>query len=86
MAQGDASFRVVPVDAGDEVVDATGNVVTLEPGSEVINAEGELVSFNGTTLLMQQLVVDFIMKQRYWADGRRFRIQLSPCRPCRHAC
>lgn len=70
LAKGDAAFRVVPVDAGDEVVDAAGDVVVLEPGVELINADGELVTFNGATALMQQLVVDFIMQQRYWADGQ----------------
>jgi peptide/nickel transport system substrate-binding protein len=70
LAQGDAAFRVVPVDAGDKVVDADGNVVSMEPGTNVITAEGELVTYNGSTLLMQQLVADFLMKQRYWADGQ----------------
>ncbi len=70
LAQGDAAFRVVPVDAGDKVVDAAGNVISLELGSQVINADGELETFNGSTLLMQQLVVDFLMRQRYWANGQ----------------
>ncbi len=69
LAQGDAAFRVVPVDAGDKVVDAVGNVVTLEPGIIVVTADGELVTFDGATLLMQQLVVDFALKQRFWSDG-----------------
>ncbi len=70
LATGDAAFRVVPVNAGDNVVDAAGNVVALAPGVAVINADGELVTFDGNTVLMQQLVVDFAMKQRYWADGQ----------------
>ncbi len=70
LAQGDAAFRVVPVDAGDEVVDAAGDVVALEPGMVVVDADGERVTFDGSTLLMQQLVVDFQLKQRFWADGK----------------
>ena len=70
LAKGDAAFRVVPVDAGDKVVDAQGYVTLLEPGSTVINADGDLETFEGSTLLMQQVVVDFLMKQRYWSDGQ----------------
>ncbi len=70
LAAGDAAFRVVPVNAGDNVVDAAGNVAALAPGVAVINADGELVTFDGNTVLMQQLIVDYTMKQRYWADGR----------------
>ncbi len=70
LEQGDVAFRVVPVDAGDEVVDAAADVVTLDLGMVVVDADGELVTFDGSTLLMQQMVVDFNLKQRYWADGK----------------
>ena len=70
LAQGDASFRVIQVDAGDKVIDAEGDVVTLEPGVVVISADGATVPFDGTTLFMQQLIVDFRLKQRFWADGK----------------
>lgn len=70
LARGDAAFRVVPVNEGDKVVDAAGTAAILEPGLEVVNAEGELTTFDGSTVLMQQLVVDFVMKQRNWSDGQ----------------
>ncbi len=67
---GDATMRVVPVDAGDKVVDAQGEVITLEIGSQVIDSNGELRIYDGTTLLLDQLVVDYKMKQRTWSDGQ----------------
>jgi peptide/nickel transport system substrate-binding protein len=70
LANGAAAARVVPVDAGEKVVDAAGDLVTLEPGITVMTADGEPATFAGTTLLMNQQVVDFVMKQRFWADGQ----------------
>lgn len=70
LANGDTATRVVPVDRGETVVDAAGNVVPLEPGVTVTTADGQLATFAGTTLLMEQQVVDFVMKQRYWSDGQ----------------
>ncbi|RMG93422.1 MAG: peptide ABC transporter substrate-binding protein [Chloroflexi bacterium] len=69
LADGDAVLETVEVQAGDQVVDATGNVVTLEEGVTVVNADGEEVVFDGTPVMMQRLVVDFTMKPRVWADG-----------------
>jgi peptide/nickel transport system substrate-binding protein len=70
LANGGMATRVVPVDAGELVVDARGDVVALEEGVQAITADGETVTFEGNTLLMEQQVVDFVMKQRFWADGQ----------------
>ena len=67
---GDAITRVVPVDEGDNVVDVNGDVIELEMGSRVVDADGEVSTYDGTTLLMNQMVVDFKMKQRAWSDGQ----------------
>ncbi len=67
---GDAASRVVPVSGGDKVVDADGNVVTLELGSRVFDTDGILRIYDGATLLLDQLVVNYAMKQRFWSDGQ----------------
>jgi len=67
---GDAATRVVHVNDGDSVVDANGDVITLEIGSRIIDSAGELRIYDGTTLLLDQLVVDYKMKQRTWSDGQ----------------
>ena len=69
LADGDAFIEDVEVNAGDLVLDSGGNPVTLEEGVEVSNAEGEVVVFDGTPIMMQQLIADFTMKPRVWSDG-----------------
>jgi peptide/nickel transport system substrate-binding protein len=69
LADGDAVLNVVEVNAGDTVLDVSGEVVTLEEGVTVTNAAGEDVEFTGDPVEMEQLVVDFTMKPRVWADG-----------------
>ncbi len=70
LANRDANLRPVQVQAGDLIVDAAGNVTTLAPGMAVVNAAGEETLFDGTPLLMNQLVVDFTMLARTWSDGQ----------------
>ena len=69
LADGDAVLNKVEVSAGDMVVDAAGDVVTLMEGMNVINAVGEIVEFSGEPISVEQMTVDFTMKQRYWSDG-----------------
>lgn len=69
LEDGDAVINVVDVTAGTLVRDATDAVVPLEEGVVVVNADGEEVTFDGTPIPMEQMVVDFTMKQRYWSDG-----------------
>ena len=69
LVAGDAIINEVFVESGDSVVNADGEIVTLEDGVRLINANGEPVEFDGTPILLEQMVVDFIMKQRYWSDG-----------------
>ncbi len=66
---GDAVVNEVEVNAGDTVVDAAGNVVAVEEGTVLINSAGEEVTFDGTPVMMEQIVVDFTMKPRVWSDG-----------------
>ena len=69
LADGDAVINVVEAVAGDTVVDSAGNPVTLEDGVEVINADGEAVVFDGTPVMMEQMVVDFAIVARNFSDG-----------------
>ncbi|KAA3659416.1 MAG: peptide ABC transporter substrate-binding protein, partial [Chloroflexi bacterium] len=69
LADGDAVVNVVEVAAGTLVRDAADTVVTLEDGVVVVNAEGEEVTFDGTLVQMEQMVVDFEMQPRIWSDG-----------------
>jgi peptide/nickel transport system substrate-binding protein len=69
IADGDAVVNVVEVGAGDMVRDATDTPVELADGVVVVNADGEEVTFDGTPVMMEQLVVDFTMKPRVWSDG-----------------
>jgi peptide/nickel transport system substrate-binding protein len=66
---GDAVVNEVEVNAGDTVVDAAGNVAVVEEGTVLLNSAGEEVTFDGTAVMMEQIVVDFTMKPRVWSDG-----------------
>ncbi|MCP4425465.1 MAG: hypothetical protein GY803_13310 [Chloroflexi bacterium] len=66
---GDADLSLITAQAGDMVVDATGDVSSLAAGMTIVTSAGEEVVFDGAPVEMNQLVVDFAMKQRYWADG-----------------
>ncbi len=70
LEDGDAAVRLVQVDLGDRVVDANGEVVVLAGGERVHSADGTITEYNGTPLIMEQMVVDFVMKQRTWSDGK----------------
>jgi peptide/nickel transport system substrate-binding protein len=69
LADGDARIISLEVNSGDIVVAADGNLVLVEPGIVLMNSEGKLVPFDGTPIVMEQLVVDFVMKSRSWSDG-----------------
>ena len=69
LADGDAIVNVVEVQPGDMVRDVTDTVVAWGEGVTVANADGEDVVFDGNPVMMEQMVVDFTMKQRYWSDG-----------------
>ncbi len=69
LEDGDAVLQTVTVQAGDTVLSADDEVITLAEGVEVVNAAGERVTFDGTPLEMQQLVVDFTLKPMVWSDS-----------------
>jgi peptide/nickel transport system substrate-binding protein len=69
LADGDAVINVVEVQPGDTVRDVNDEVVTWGEDVTVTNADGEDVTFDGSAVMMEQMVVDFTMKQRYWSDG-----------------
>ncbi|MCA9924635.1 MAG: peptide ABC transporter substrate-binding protein [Anaerolineales bacterium] len=69
LADGDAVVNVVEVTGGEAVVDSAGNPATLEEGVEVMNADKEAVVFDGTPIMMEQMVVDFEIMPRNWSDG-----------------
>jgi peptide/nickel transport system substrate-binding protein len=63
-------IRAVEVMTGSIVVDAAENIVTLAGGEEVINSAGQTVVFDGSPLLMNQMVVTFTLKpDLMWSDG-----------------
>lgn len=69
LADDDAVVVEVEVEAGDRVVTADNQVKPLESGDLLIDASGEEVTFDGSPVTLSQLVVDFTMKPRVWADG-----------------
>ena len=69
LEDGDAVLGSIEVQAGELVVDASGRVTPLDIGVTVIDAEGSETIYNGLPLMMDQLVVDFMMKPRFWSDG-----------------
>lgn len=68
LADGDAVLQDVTINAGDVVLVA-GEPKVLEVGDLIQDAAGESLTFEGEPVVMQQLLVDFTMKQRVWADG-----------------
>lgn len=69
LADGDAVINEVEVQPGDMVRDVTDTVVAWGEGVTVNNAAGEEVPFDGNPVTMEQMVVDFTLKPRVWADG-----------------
>ncbi len=68
LSDGDAVINTVDVTEGDMVL-VGGEPKALEVGDEVATADGETVTYEGGTISMEQMVVDFEMKPRVWSDG-----------------
>ncbi len=67
---GAATLDVVEVGEGDMVWTTSGEAVALEPGVEVRNANGEAVEYDGGTIEMEQLTVNFeLVEGLTWQDG-----------------
>jgi peptide/nickel transport system substrate-binding protein len=65
-----AVMITVTVNEGDRVLDASGSVVSLSPGMVVEDANGQRVTFDGTSVPMQIMVVKFTLKPGLaWSDG-----------------
>lgn len=70
LESGNATLDVVEVQEGDTVWGADGEMVTLEPGVEVINADNEFVAYEGGSMEMHQLTVNFELQEGLvWEDG-----------------
>jgi len=69
LADGDAVLNIVEVNAGDLVLTANDEPKELATGDVIINAQGEEVTFSGSPVAMEQMVVDFTMKPTVFADG-----------------
>lgn len=69
LEDGDAVVNQVEVAAGDIVLKADDTVGELAEGDVIKNSDGEEVTFDGTPVMMDQMVVDFTMKPTVWADG-----------------
>ena len=64
-------MRLVPVTTGDRVVNARGDAGhTLAPGEQLLTAGGAVETFDDAALVMEQQVVDFVIKPRTWSDGK----------------
>ncbi len=60
----------VEVKEGDMVYDVVGNPVALAKGVKVYNAAGEIVEFDGSALIMKQIVSEIKFRpDRKWSDG-----------------
>jgi peptide/nickel transport system substrate-binding protein len=66
---GDAVINSVPVNEGDMVRTADDVAKELAVGDMVQTSDGETVEFDGTEVMMDQMVVDFTMKPTVWSDG-----------------
>jgi len=70
LADGSAAVETVTVQTGDRVLAASGEVIELAPGATVKDASGQRVTFDGTPIQMQQMVVTFTLhSDLYWSDG-----------------
>ncbi len=69
LADGDAVLNVVEVGEGDVVRKADDSVGPLASGDAIVNSDGETVTFDGTPVSVNQMVVDFTMKPTVWSDG-----------------
>ena len=69
LEDGDAVLNAVEVNEGDVVLKVGDVVGPLAVGDIIQNTDGEQVTFDGTPVMMDQLVVDFTMKPLVWQDG-----------------
>ncbi len=67
---GNAAVEAVTVQAGDRVLAANGEVTELAPGVTVADDAGQAQTFDGSPLLMPQMIVTFTLQSDlYWSDG-----------------
>lgn len=69
LESGLASNNDVEVKAGDTVYNTAGDPVTLEEGVAIFDKDGNEVVFDGTPVMMKQLVVTYKMNPFTWSDG-----------------
>jgi peptide/nickel transport system substrate-binding protein len=72
VADGDAAFNTVRVNAGDVVVDALGRVITLAAGVTLAQPGGEVIAYAGSgAISVPQMVVTFRLRPGVrWSDGQ----------------
>lgn len=65
-----AVIETIAVPAGARVLSTSGEVVKLAPGITVKGDSGQRVTFDGSPILMQRMVVTFTLRpDLYWSDG-----------------
>jgi len=70
LANGNATTETVTVQTGDRVLATSGEVVELSPGVVTKDADRRRVTFGGTSILMQRMIVTFTLQpDLYWSDG-----------------
>lgn len=69
LADGDARLETVAVAEGQMVITAAGELEPLGQGTKVVDAAGETVTYDGQSIEMPQLVVDYTFKPLVWSDG-----------------
>lgn len=71
LENGEAVIEQATVGAGARVMTPQGEVVNLTPGVTVENGSGGRVVFDGTPVMMPQMVVTFTLRPNlYWSDGQ----------------
>ncbi len=70
LESGQATLEVVDVQEGDMVWTALAEAEELAPGVEVIHADGDIITYEGGTIEMEQITVNFeVVEGLTWEDG-----------------
>jgi len=75
LENGDAQIIKIPIQVGDQIVDADGNIILLEQGTRLrpagCRADDCIITYDGTTALeMDQMIVNFHLRPDLtWSDG-----------------
>ncbi len=69
LADGDAIIGERRVDEGDRIINARGRITAFGHGAQLFNSGGDLVTFEGSSIQMNQMQVVFKLRPMVWSDG-----------------